>query len=256
MDQVEFVFKMNGLTFAYGNQMVLNEVNLTVKPGEFWFLLGPNGVGKTTLLKVLLGIIPPKKGRVEIHPKFAQGSSIGFVPQRCDFNPSLPTTLREFVSLGLAGISVHKKERSQCILWALEKMHLKGLESNNYWSLSGGQRQRALVARALVRRPGFLIADEPTKDLDLPATQSLMESLTDLNRKEKLTILFVTHDLMVAARYATHIALFVDGFVQVGQNPAILSPDWLERTYGIPVSIFEEPAGGLCMRLYRKDNRI
>lgn len=256
MNNDDFVFKMSALSFAYGDRIVLKDVDLMVKLGEFWFLLGPNGVGKTTLLKTLLGILPPKRGTIDLHPRLAQGEFIGFVPQRCDFNPSLPTTVREFVSLGLAGIATHKQERAERLFWALEKMHLTGMEGKNYWSLSGGQRQRALVARALIHRPGFLIADEPTKDLDLPAANALMESLTDLNRAENLTILFVTHDLTLAARYATHIALFVDGLVQVGRNPAILNPDCLERTYGVPVSVFEEPTGGICVRLHRKERRV
>ncbi len=256
MEPHTFIFKMNGLSLAYGDRSILKNVNLTVRPGEFWFLLGPNGAGKTTLLKALLGVLPPKGGTIDLNPKLARGEFIGFVPQRCDFNPSLPTTVREFVSLGLAGITIHKQERAERLFWALEKMNLTGMEGKNYWSLSGGQRQRALVARALIRRPRFLIADEPTKDLDLPAANALMESLTDLNRAENLTILFVTHDLTLAARYATHIALFVDGLVQVGQNPTILNPDCLERIYGVPVSVFEEPSGGLCVRLHRKERRV
>jgi ABC-type cobalamin/Fe3+-siderophores transport system ATPase subunit len=256
MHNDDFIFKMSAVSLAYGDRVILKDVHLMVKPGEFWFMLGPNGVGKTTLLKTLLGILSPRGGKIDLHPKFAQREFIGFVPQRCDFNPSLPITVSEFVLLGLAGIRLRKQEKVERLLWALEKMQLKEMGQKNYWSLSGGQRQRALVARALVRRPGFLIADEPTKDLDLPAANALMESLEDLNRAENLTILFVTHDLTLAARYATHIALFVDGLVQVGQNPAILNPDCLERTYGVPVSVFEEPTGGLCVRLHRKEKRV
>lgn len=256
MKNHDFVFKMNGLSLSYGDRIVLKDVNLMVKPGEFWFLLGPNGAGKTTLLKALLGVLSPKQGSMDLHPKLAQREFIGFVPQSCDFNPSLPITVREFILLGLAGIRTHKREKAERLFWALGKMGLKGMEKKNYWSLSGGQRQRALVARALIRCPGFLIADEPTKDLDLSAAHALMESLTDLNRTENLTILFVTHDLTLAARYATHIALFAEGIVQVGSNPAILNPEDLERTYGVPVSVFEEPAGGLCVRLHRKEREI
>lgn len=251
MEKNDVIFSMKGLHVGYGGREVLRDVNLEVKHGEFWFLLGPNGIGKTTLIKALLGIHQPNRGQISLHPDLAERSLIGFVPQRCDLNPSLPTTVREFVLLGLAGIHVDKQERAERLSWSLKSMNLQEMENRNYWSLSGGQRQRALVARALIRRPRFLIADEPSKDLDLPATSVLMECLRELNRKEKLTVLFVTHDLTLAARYATHVALFRDGAVQAGTSEAILNPQDLKRTYGIPVSVFEEATGALCVRIHR-----
>jgi len=256
MEKADFIFKMIGLSVAYGKRTVLKEVNLEVKHGEFWFLLGPNGIGKSTLIKVLLGIIQPCRGEVLIHPEFAQRNHIGFVPQRCDLNPTLPTTVNEFVLLGLAGIRINREERADRLAWALDKMNLKEMEEKNYWSLSGGQRQRALVARALIRRPRFLIADEPTKDLDLPATTILMECLKDLHRKENLAVLFVTHDLTLAARYATHVALFLHGLVYVGDSKTILNPRDLEHTYGVPLSVFEDPTGALCVKIDRKGEAL
>jgi ABC-type Mn2+/Zn2+ transport system ATPase subunit len=249
MEKVEFILKASRLGLTYGNRTVLKDINLVVMPGEFWFLLGPNGVGKTTLLNALLGILQPQEGTLVLHPELADRNLIGFVPQRCDLNPTLPTTVKEFVSLGLAGIRTDRRNGSDRLSWALEKMHLTGMEEKNYWSLSGGQRQRALVARALIRRPTFLIADEPNLNLDLPATHALLEGLKGLNRKENLTVLFVTHDLTLAARYATHIALFRDGQVHAGTKQEILNRDDLERTYGIPVFVSDETNGALCIHI-------
>jgi zinc transport system ATP-binding protein len=255
MENKDFIFKMSGLTMAYGDRIVLKDIDLTVRPGEFWFLLGTNGVGKTTLLKALLGTLRPVQGSLELHPQVADGEFIGFVPQRCDLNPTLPTTVNEFLLLGLAGIRANKKERIDRLSWALEKMNLTGMGEKSFWSLSGGQRQRALVARALIRRPKFLIADEPNINLDLPAAHALMIALKELNRKENLTVLFVTHDLTLAARYASHVALFLDGQVHVGPRQSILNPQDLERTFGIPISVFEEPKGALCVRIHEKEER-
>ena len=124
-------------------------------------------------------------------------------------------------------------------------MNLEDMRLKNYWSLSGGQRQRALVARALVRRPKLLIADEATKDLDLSTTIALMQSLNDLNRKENLTVLFITHDLALAARFCTHTALFIDGCVRTGTCQAVLNSEDLERAYGVPVWVHQDPTGAL-----------
>ena len=255
MEKKDFIFRMTGLTMAYGDRTVLKDIDLVVKPGEFWFLLGTNGVGKTTLLKALLGTLQPLQGSLELHPEFIDREFLGFVPQRCDLNPTLPTTVNEFVLLGLAGIRASKKERVDRLSWALERMNLKGMGEKDFWSLSGGQRQRALVARALVRRPQFLVADEPNVSLDLPGAHALMESLKELNQKESLTVLFVTHDLTLAARYASHVALFLDGQVHVGPRYTILNPQDLERTFGIPISVFEEPRGALCVRIHEKEKR-
>ncbi len=255
MENKDFVFRMKGLSLAYGYRTILKDISLVVSPGEFWFLLGTNGVGKTTLLKALLGLLRPLQGSLEFHPEFTHRDRIGFVPQRCDLNPTLPTTVREFVLLGLAGIRTNKKERLDHLTWALEHMNLKAMEEKSYWSLSEGQRQRALVARALIRRPKFLIADEPNINLDLPAAYTLMEALKNLNRNENLTILFVTHDLTLAARYASHVALFFDGRVEVGTRHAILTPENLKQTFGLPISVFEEVGGALCVRIHRKEER-
>jgi ABC-type Mn2+/Zn2+ transport system ATPase subunit len=253
MDKDDLILKMDGVWIAYGKRTVLKNVDIQVRVGEFWFFLGPNGVGKTTLLKTLLGMLEPQQGQIFLHPEFVQGNLVGFVPQRCDLNPTLPTTVSEFVLLGLAGIRANKKERFERLRSALEKMKLEEMMDKNYWSLSGGQRQRALVARALIRRPKFLIVDEPTKDLDLTAANALMESLTDLNRKENLTILFVTHDLTLAAHYGTHIALFLDGSVRGGPCHTILNQVNLEKAYGVPVSIWQESSGALNIRINRME---
>jgi ABC-type Mn2+/Zn2+ transport system ATPase subunit len=253
MEKNDVILEMKDLSVAYGRNTLLKDINIEVRAGEFWFFLGPNGVGKTTLLKVILGMMRPQGGRVLFHPEFANRNVIGFVPQRCDLNPTLPTTVNEFVLTGLAGIRPNKNDRYMRLSMALEKMDLQDLGKKSYWALSGGQRQRALIARALIRRPKFLIADEPTKDLDLSAANGLMEALTDLNRKENLTILFVTHDLTLAARYCTHTALFIDGLVRTGACHLILNAEDLEKAYGVPVAICreEETAGSFTLRINR-----
>ncbi len=232
------LIQAHGLRLAYGDYTVLDRVEFCVFPGEFWFLLGQNGTGKTTLLKALLGLLSPSAGRIDLHPDLMCSDRIGFVPQRCDLQPSVPITVREFVLLGLVGLRAGRKERKKRLHWALSKVGLGDMAKQDYWSLSHGQRQRTLVARALARRPAVLIMDEPTTGLDPAAESTLLNDMVALNRKERLTILCVSHDLPVAARHGSHIALFHHGGVQSGTAREVLTSDNLERVYGMGLDVF------------------
>jgi ABC-type Mn2+/Zn2+ transport system ATPase subunit len=226
------ILKAEGLALGYGRTTVLRDVTLQVARGEFWFLLGPNGAGKTSFLRSVLGLLEPRAGRLERAAALTL-QCIGFVPQRCNMNASLPTTVREFVSLGMVGIPLDAEERSDRLQEALATMALRGMESRDYWSLSGGMRQRALLARALVRRPTLLLLDEPTSGLDPTTEELLLQSLARLNAEQGLTMLFVTHDLSLAMRYATHVALFHDAALVAGPRETVLTPENLQRVYGM-----------------------
>jgi ABC-type Mn2+/Zn2+ transport system ATPase subunit len=249
MDDHNVLFSTRGLALGYGRRLVLADVDLEVRSGELWFLLGPNGEGKTTFVRTILGMIRPQAGELWVHPELGHRGRIGFVPQRCDINPTLPTTVREFVLLGLVGIAADPEDRAERLSWALGKVGLEGLEAKNYWALSGGQRQRALVARALVRQPKVLILDEPTNGLDLSAEDTMLRFLADLNQKEHHTLLFVTHNLAIAARYATHIALFHGGEVVSGLRQEVLTCHTLARIYGVAVEISYDPSGAPVVRV-------
>ena len=217
------ILKATALSLAYGDHTVLADVSFEVHPGEFWVLLGQNGGGKTTLLRAILGLLPPRSGSLWLHPELASRARTGFVPQRCDLIPTLPTTVREFVLLGLVGLHVHRHEEKERLTWTLEKMGLAGLAGRSYWALSGGQRQRALVARALVRHPTFLVLDEPTNNLDTPTEDALLQLLVALNHEEQQTIMLVTHNLSLARRYATHVAFVQGGHLISGPREQVLA---------------------------------
>ncbi|MDZ4339741.1 MAG: ABC transporter ATP-binding protein [candidate division NC10 bacterium] len=225
------------MTLAYGQRTVLEDVTMEVRRGEIWFFVGPNGSGKTTLLRAILGLLEPRAGELSLDPIVAPRELIGFVPQRCDLNPTLPTTVREFVLLGLVGLRVHRRDERERLAWALAKVGLAAMARRNYWALSGGQRQRALVARTLIRRPSLLILDEATTGLDVPTTEEFLHTIAELNRADGLTILFVTHDLTLATRHATHVALFAGGRVTAGPGRDVLNPENLQRAYGVPVEV-------------------
>jgi ABC-type Mn2+/Zn2+ transport system ATPase subunit len=232
MENPNTILRASGLSLGYGNQTILREINLEVNAGEFWFFLGQNGGGKTTLLRAFLGLLRPQTGQLWVHTELGRRERIGFVPQRCDLNPTLPTTVQEFVQLGLVGITLRKEEQRERLTWALEKMGLRDLAKRSYWSLSGGQRQRALVARALVRRPTLLFLDEPTNNLDLATEEAFLRTLTTLNHQERHTLLFVTHNVTLVLRYATHVGLVHAGTVISGPRQAVLTENNLKRLYG------------------------
>ncbi len=231
MSGSDIVLQARSLSLGYGRRAVLNDVNLSVRAGEFWCFLGQNGAGKTTLLAGLLGLLQPQAGLLAFHPQLGRERT-GFVPQGCDINPSLPMTVGEFARLGLVGIRLTRAEQRQRLAWALDKMGLAGLAATDYWSLSGGQRQRALVARALVRRPALLLLDEPTNHLDLAMEDAFLHTLAALHAEERNTVLFVTHKLTIAARYATHIGLVAGGTLTTGRRAQMLSADTLRQLYG------------------------
>jgi ABC-type Mn2+/Zn2+ transport system ATPase subunit len=248
-DGHDSILKTYGLALGYGRRVILNDVTLAIRPSEFWFLLGPNGEGKTTFLRTVLGLIRPMAGQLWLHPDLKDRTHVGFVPQRCDMNPTLPTTLREFVRFGLVGMRTPRKDRAERLTWALARTGLGGLAEQDYWSLSGGQRQRALIARALVRRPRVLVLDEPTNGLDLEAEDTALRFLAELNRQEQHTVLFVTHNIALAARYATHVAFFHAGSVVAGPSQAVLQREILERIYGVAVEIAADPSGAVAVRV-------
>jgi ABC-type Mn2+/Zn2+ transport system ATPase subunit len=207
-------------------------VDLEVRAGEAWFLIGPNGSGETTLLRAVLGLLAPQGGELWLHPLVAGRGQVGYVPQRSEWNPALPTTVREFVSLGHVGTRTPSAERPERLRWALARAGLEGLERSDYRSLSGGQRQRALVARALVRRPRLLLLDEPTEELDVVSEAGLLDTLAELVQSEGTTLLFVTHELELAAERASHLALFGNGRIVAGPRGDVLREGALERAFG------------------------
>lgn len=231
-DGSECVLRAEGVALGYARHDVVRDVHLEVRRGELWFLLGANGQGKTTFVRALLGLIPPRAGSLWLHPDYAARHHTGFVPQRCDLNPAVPTTVHEFVTLGLVGLNVPAAERAERLAWALGKVDLAAHRAADYWALSGGQRQRALLARALIRRPQLLLLDEPTAALDPASEQSVLALLARLVAEERMTLVLVSHDLGMAARYATHVAFFHNAEVRSGPKAAMLTAENLERVYG------------------------
>ena len=235
-------------TFAYGRNIILESVEMQIHDSEFWCFIGPNGEGKTTLIKALLGALRPKRGLIRLRPDFARRTRIGFVPQHCDLNPTVPTTIQSFVIQGTAGLPVGESKLKQRVQKSLEVMGIQHIRDRSIWKVSGGQRQRAMVARALVRDPLLMIVDEPTAGLDLAASSGLLKTITELNRQHGITVIFVTHDLQLAGHHASHVAVFKNRRVICGPVAKALTGENLGNAFGVPTEVRPDPSGGFVVR--------
>jgi len=190
MDLIEF----HHVSFQYGENPLLHDVTFNVKQGEYIGLIGPNGGGKTTLLKLLLGLLEPDSGTIRNHLNTEQ---IGYVPQRLHLDPLFPITVLDVVLLGtiahLPWWGRYKTEEIEKAYDALRTVRLEGLAKQPFGTLSMGQGQRVLIARALASDPKLLILDEPTASVDPQSAYEIYELLKKL--KGSITIVMVTHDL-------------------------------------------------------------
>lgn len=194
----EEIVKIKDVSFAYNREPVLENVNLTIKNREFTSIVGPNGGGKSTLLKLLLGLLRPNTGEIRIFDKTPEKVQhrIGYMPQHVQFDIQFPVTVMEVVLMGRLGHTLggrYSKKDRQIAENSLEEVHSVNLAKRSFSDLSGGQRQRVLIARALSCEPDLLLLDEPTANIDPEVEEALFEILKSLNKR--MTILFATHDI-------------------------------------------------------------
>ena len=203
------------LDFAYGEQLVLKHVNLPVERGSTLGIVGPNGGGKTTLLRLLLGLHRPTRGTIFVDglaPKAAvrRGNRVGYVPQTYSITEDFPLNVRQLARLGLVAktglLKRYAADDLHFVDWLLERVGVKDLAERPVGSLSGGQRQRAMIARALAARPKLLLLDEPTTGIDRAGQEAFIEFLHALKRELDLTVILVSHDLQTVSALADRVA--------------------------------------------------
>ena len=214
------VIEVGNLSFSYGNEPILSKIGFSVFKGDFVAIIGPNGTGKSTILRLLLGELEPAAGDIRILDQdirqFRDWPKIGYVPQNgLGSEASFPATAEEIVKANLfSQIGLfrfpHKRHREQARR-ALEMVDMQEYAKRLIGELSGGQQQRVMLARVLVNNPEVMLLDEPTTGMDAQTVQSLYELLSRFNRETGLTILMVTHDIGRAVNHVSRVLCLEEG---------------------------------------------
>lgn len=239
MEQTNELITLRNVFVGYEGKTVLTDVNMTIRERDFLGVIGPNGGGKTTLMKTILGLMKPSSGSVTYFRGGAEVPrlNIGYMPQYTSIDKKFPISVFDVVLSGLSHkkpllrpFSRGQKERCSAIL---RDMELADLAERQIGQLSGGQLQRVLLARAVVSEPEVLVLDEPNTYIDRPAQQKLYQQLAELNHS--CAIVLVSHDIDSVLTYARSIAC-VDGNV-LCHDDATLSTEWVERHLGNAIGL-------------------
>lgn len=224
-------------TLGYGHRVVLRNITFDVPEGDFLGIVGPNGSGKTTILRTFLGSLKPLAGSVIVEP----GIRFGYVPQRDTVDSVFPLEVLDIVLMGRydrIGLGRRPTDEDRALAMnALDQVGLRHLAHFPLAMLSGGQKQRTLIARALVGEPDLLVLDEPTNGMDLVATAQILGLVRDLHEQNRLTVVMVSHALNEVANYVERIALVDEGGFRIGRIEDVMTEDSLSAMYGIPVEV-------------------
>lgn len=242
------VIEVSRVNFSYNGAPVLTDVSLTVSEREFLAFIGPNGGGKTTLLKLMLGLLKPVSGTIKVfgRPPAEVSHRIGYVAQDVTYNRSFPISVMDVVLMGrmhFHGKRLTRRDRAVC-RQALEQLEMIDYQNARIDDLSGGQKERVFIARALAGDPDILFMDEPTANLDSAGRSDLYTRLKEINRTK--TIIVVSHDMMVLSSYITSVACISNSLHYHGQ--AEITEDMLETSYQCPVELI---AHGLPHRVLK-----
>ena len=242
---------ISNLNVFYGEDCALKDINLQVEEREFLAIIGPNGGGKTTLLKSILGLVQPDSGEIRIFGRSGESArrSIGYVPQFSRFDRKFPISVEEVVLIGrLSGRSAwfsrFSRQDRQLVDSLLERLEIADLKHRQIGQLSGGQLQRVLIARALAVEPQILVLDEPTASVDSASKTRIYDLLKELN--QEMTILIVTHDLSAVSSNIDKIACLNQQLFYHGRTE--LEAGLVEKVYGCPVDLI---AHGVPHRVLR-----
>ena len=238
---LERIVSIKDLWIFRGGHVVLESISLELFAGDFLGIIGPNGGGKSTLLKVMLGLIKPDRGEIRlfgIHPAAAR-NRVGYMPQKNIFDPSFPIKVLDVVLMGRYSkkglMRRYDSEDKAAALMALQSVGMQDRAHREIGALSGGEQQRVFVARSLVSDPRLLLLDEPTAGVDSAQQTDFYDLLCHLNRDLGIAIVLVSHDVTAISTYVSKIACLNQRLYYHGSME--LSGEDIEKAYGCPVEM-------------------
>jgi zinc transport system ATP-binding protein len=237
----EKILSIKDLWVSQGGHVVLESINLEIYAGDFLGIIGPNGGGKSTLLKAVLGLLKPDRGEISVFglPPAKARSRLGYVPQKTVFDRSFPVKVQDAVLMGrysrVGLLHRYGKEDRNCASLALKAVGMQDRAEREIGALSGGEQQRVFVARSLVSDPDLLLLDEPTAGIDSAQQKDFYELLSHLNRDMGKAIIMVSHDLTAVSTYVSKIACLNQRLYYHGSKE--LSNEDIEKAYGCPVEM-------------------
>ncbi|MDQ6876868.1 MAG: ABC transporter ATP-binding protein [Candidatus Dormibacteraeota bacterium] len=240
------------LSASYGTRPIWSGANFSIPSGSFTAILGPNGGGKSTLIRMILGQLSPAAGRLEVlgQPPHRGNPQIGYIPQGSSFDPDLSLRGQDFVGLGIDGHRwgvriAGRPEAARAASDAIRAVGAADYADQSLGRLSGGEQQRLLLAQALVGKPNLLLLDEPLSHLDVRNQAAIVQLISEVGRERRLTILLIAHDVNPLLTHIDHVLYVAHGKVAMGKPAEIITSKSLSDIYSAPVEVLTDSRGRL-----------
>lgn len=235
------MIEIENLSVLIEDKVIVEDINLKIEKGEIVAIVGPNGGGKTTLVRTILGFVKPSSGYIYIDgikPKqYLKTGKLGYLPQKANYERDFPVSAIDVVMFGLINQKIPKEEKIKISKSYLEYTGMSGFENYPFGKLSGGQQQRVMIARALVSQPEILILDEPSTGIDVVAQENFYEFLKKINQEKKITIIMVSHDIGVVANYVHKVAGLNKRLHFFGKPKDFFQSKALQNLYGTDINL-------------------